>query len=344
MLNVMIAVLVFGLIIIMHEFGHFLMAKRTGVKVEEFAVGFGPRLLGFKKGETLYSIRFLPVGGFVRMAGTGPEEQDTQGRGFNDKTVLQRMAIIVAGPAMNFLLAALAFTLLFWAIGVPVNDPADTQIGEVLEGFPAEGAGIRPGDEVLAINGQQVNSWAEMVRIIQENPEREVLLTIKRNGNVIQVPVTPATNEKLGSFGFIGVRPVTRTVKYGLLESIGLGVVRTGAMMVVWFKGIVLMLTKQVEADIAGPVGITEMLSQAVTMGLGYLVHLVGALNAVIGIINLLPVPALDGSRLVFLSIEGVRGRPVDPARENFIHFVGLVFLMILALFITYQDIIRLGV
>ena len=251
----------------MHEFGHFVAAKRVGIQVDEFAIGIGPVLFDVQRGETTYSWRLFPVLGFVRMAGTDLEDEALPGRGFRDKTVWQRKAVIAAGPAMNYLMAVLAFTVLFAWVGIPVADPASTVIGETLPNYPAQQAGLRAGDRIIFVAGEPVHSWNEMVAAFDQYAGQEINVVVERDGAELSVTLVPTNNPDTGSGGFIGVRPEITSEKYGFWKGLGLGMGRTLGMTVAWFEGMAMVVTRQLEADLTGPVGIASMLSRAVTLG-----------------------------------------------------------------------------
>lgn len=360
-MTILIALAVFGLLIFIHELGHFLAAKRAGILVQEFALGFGPRLLSRQIGETVYSIRlFVFLGGFVRMAGMEPPEEGegsgrtgTEGdlavpglqnrrspdpsRNFDQKTVRQRMGVIAAGPAMNFALGILLFALLFKVSGVEVPIVV---LDQIEAGSPADVAGLQVNDQITGVNGTTISGWPELVAAIQESPGKPILLTVKRQGAELTAIVTPvATENGKGRIG-IGRKPILR--KVGAVEAVSLGFRQTTEIIGSWFKVIAMMFRKEAPVDLAGPVGITVMIGNAAKMGWMSVVALAASLSTQLGLINLLPLPVLDGSRLVFLTIEAVRGRPVDPRRENLIHFIGFVLIILLAVVITYRDLIRL--
>ncbi|MGI9952019.1 RIP metalloprotease RseP [Moorellaceae bacterium AZ2] len=329
------ALFVFSLLIVAHELGHFLVAKRAGIKVEEFAIGMGPALAQFKRGETLYSLRMLPLGGFNRMAGMEGQDQD-EPRGFNRQPVPVRMAVIAAGSGMNFLLAVALFIFVFMVLGIPVDKNI---IGRVEPGRPAASAGLQPGDRVISINGVPVDSWTAMVREINQRPEEDLTLEIEREGQRMTVSVRSERDPGTG-VGLIGIGPSWE--RQGLWRSLYLGfsqAVRITAAIVV---SLIEMLTGKVAPDVVGPVGIVQMVGQAASFGLANVLSFTAVLSLDLGLINLLPIPALDGSRLVFLTWEGIRGRPIDPAKENIIHLIGFALLMGLLLLITYRDLIRL--
>ncbi|WP_028307329.1 RIP metalloprotease RseP [Desulfitibacter alkalitolerans] len=330
-----LAILIFGVLILVHELGHFIVAKATGIRVEEFAIGMGPKILGVKYGETDYSLRALPIGGYNKMSGMEPGTEDDE-KGFNSKTVSQRMLVIVAGSLMNFLLAIVLFVLVFSFIGVPANSNV---IGDTIAGFPAEQAGLKKGDQLTAINGEPVNNWLELTQIIQKNPEKNLTITVQRENTILQIDVTPKKDPETG-LGLIGIRDSLKT--YDVWTGLKLGTERAIAILVLIVTSLVHIVTGQAPAEVAGPVGIVQMIGEAAQYGAGMIFNFAALLSLNLGLINLLPIPALDGSRLVFLAIEGVRGKPINPERENFVHLIGFAMLILLMILITYKDILRI--
>lgn len=359
--KVIYSIIVFASLILFHELGHFILAKLVGVHVYEFSMGFGPRLLGFRIGETSYNLRLVPLGGFVRMAGMDPEEDEresqkileegsrpeiseqendkpiiTPERSFMNKSVPKRMGIIAAGPIMNFVLAILLFAVGFFALGLPVNKNV---IGGVLEGKPAAQAGLKAGDVVKSIDNKPVKTWEDIVNIIHKNPEKQITMEISRNGESKTIVLSPI-KDKESKQGMIGISYPTR--RPGIIESVKLGVTKTYEMLklTIYFLG--KMLAKQMPVELSGPVRITYELGKAAEMGILTMINFASFLSIQIGLFNLLPIPALDGSRLLFLGIEGLRGTPIDSSKENLIHLVGLVLMLLLMVVVTYQDIVKL--
>lgn len=331
--------MVFGLLVFIHELGHFLLAKKVGIRVDEFALGFGPVLGSVKRGETLYAVRLFPLGGYVRMAGSTPQDQD-DARGFAKRTVGQRMQVILAGPVMNFLLAVVIFAAAFATYGIVKVD--GTAVGQVLSGKPAERAGLRVGDRVVAVDRVQVKGWDDLVARIQASPGRQVVFTVNRGGSTLDLTVTPEVNPDTPGKGFIGIGPSVVRQRLTPFGAVATAVGETGRMIILWVRGLTTAIFRGQTADVAGPVGITQMIGEATRAGLMNLLFLAAALSANLGLLNLLPIPALDGSRFLFLMVEKVRGKPVDPEKENFIHFIGFAFLLLLLVAITYRDIARL--
>jgi len=333
------SIIIFGLLIFFHEFGHFIVAKKVGIGVLEFAIGFGPKIFSFEKDGTKYSLRALPLGGFCRLKGEDPEEVNEEDS-FQGKSLRDRFAVIVAGPIMNFVLAILLFFLIYFFIfGVPIGE--STRIGEVLPEGEASKVGMQTGDEITAINEKEVGKWDEVVGIINDNPEKEIAISFQRNDKNMEVTVVPQPDPQTDK-GLIGIAPETR--KYALFSSIGMGISNTW-----WFTQFIVVsigeiITGQIEADVAGPIGIVQMVGEVAETGVSNLMTLAAILSIHLGLLNLLPIPALDGSRLMFFLLEGIRGKPVDPNKESFIHFIGFTLLILLMVFIAFSDLARLDI
>ncbi len=332
---VIIALLVFGVIILVHELGHFLAARRVGIEVEEFAIGFGPRIAGFKAGGTNFSVRLLPLGGYVRMLGEEGDQQEKPEGSFSSKTPLQRMLVIASGPIMNFLFAILVFVLIFGVVGLPLNEPV---IGDVLAGSPADGAGFLAGDVVLEIDSQPLSTWVDLQQAVADYSDKPLNVVIDRDGEIITLNVTPRVTDD--GFTQIGVAPATR--RLGVFASIQEGIRQTYEMTVLVLQSLYQIVTGQLPADdLTGPIGIIYFVGEAARAGLVNVLSLAALISVNLGLLNLLPIPALDGSKLVFLGIELVRKKPLDPQKENLVHLVGFALLISLMVFVMYRDIVR---
>lgn len=346
MLTAIASIFVLGMMVFFHELGHFTVAKWTGVRVLEFSMGMGPKLWGRQKGETYYALRLLPIGGYVRMAGESIENEEEQEALVNDpgsfqnKTVLQRMAIIFAGPLMNFILALVLFVCVFAYIGIPVESNVN-ELGTVLKGKPAYAAGLQPGDKITAINDRITSKWSELTNIIHQSAGKELTLRIERQGKTKEVKVVPQLDPQTKQ-GMIGIANVTTFDKKGVLQSAAFGVQRTFQFTQFILVSLYQMITGKIPADVGGPVAIVSAIGQGASQGFTDLLGLTGMLSIQLGLLNLFPIPALDGSRLVFLAVEGLRGKPIDPAKENFIHLIGFALLLLFIVVVTYNDIIRL--
>ncbi|MCC5909836.1 MAG: RIP metalloprotease RseP [Clostridiaceae bacterium] len=331
MYTAVVAIFVFGLLVFFHELGHFAVAKFVGIKVHEFALGMGPRLIKFTKGETDYSIRILPIGGYVKME--GEDEVSNDNRSFSKKTVGERISVIIAGPLMNFILAILLFVIIFYTLtGVPT-----TEIQQIIPQSPAEEVGLQEQDEVISVNGVEMTNWEQLVDTINVSAGIPLEVTILRNGDIIKKTITPEVDEETGR-AMIGIVPATE-------KSLALAVTgsfkQTGMIFREMFMFFGSVFRRQATtADVVGPVGIINLVGEASRAGWVYVLHLAALISINLGIINLLPIPALDGSRIIFLGLESLRGKPVDPEKEAMVHIVGFALLMLLMIVITYKDIL----
>jgi len=329
--TIIVALIVFGVLVIFHEIGHFSIAKIAGIKVHEFAIGMGPRLLKLKDKETEYSIRIFPIGGYVKME--GEDEASTDKRSFGNKPLLTRILVILAGPLMNFVLAVLIFVTIFYSIGYPT-----TIINELTPGYPAELVGLKTGDKIISINNSPINNWDEIVQKISSNKERRLNITIERNTSVKTFTVLPIINEQTNQ-AVIGISPVFRK---SLIKSISPSFERIVFVMKGMMEFFVRLFGGKASAeDVVGPVGIIHLVGEAAKTNIYNVLNLAALISINLGMVNLLPIPALDGGRLVFLFIEGILGKPIDPEKEGFIHLTGFILLIGLMIFMVYKDIMR---
>lgn len=409
-------ILIFGALVFFHELGHLYFAKRAGILCREFAIGFGPKIFSFTKNETVYTIRLLPLGGYVRMAGEDPEtielkpgakvglllnekeevsklvldnrdkypnarvieveradlehaltisgyeeyEDEIQtfrvhekayyvsggeevqiapyNRQFGSKSLGQRALAIFAGPAMNFVLAFLLFVIIGLVQGIPVDKPI---VGELVPNSAGEKAGLQQGDVIQSINGTQVETWTNVTTIIRKNPGNEMTMELERDQKRVTLKVTP-TAEKEGDQE-VGRLGVYGPVEKSLLGSLQLGVEQTYKWTKLVFVSLVQLVTGQFSIDaLSGPVGIYNLTGKVAESGFVNLLGLTAALSINLGLFNLLPVPALDGGRLMFFLVEALRGKPIDRQKEGLVHFIGFALLMLLMLVVTWNDIKRL--
>jgi Predicted membrane-associated Zn-dependent proteases 1 len=351
-LTTLAIIFVFGSMVMIHELGHFMVARWIGVKALEFSFGFGPKIVGYQGKETLYALRIIPLGGFVKLHGMDAEINENgqeviasanDPKSFMNKPVWQRMAVIAAGPIMNFVLAIILFVGVFAYLGIPTAGTTN-QIGSLVEGKPAAVSGIQPGDKILAVNLETTSDWNRLTEVIHSKPNQVLSLTIQRaNGKQQKLSLKTEKDAQTG-YGMIGIAPEVNYVHASILESTRLGLERTLEFTKYIVVTLTQMVTGKIPAEVGGPVMIAQVIGEGAHQGLANLLSLTGVLSIQLGLLNLFPIPALDGSRLVFLLIEGLRGKPLNPERENMIHLVGFVLLMVLMIAVTYKDIVRLFV
>lgn len=410
---------VFSVIVIIHEFGHYYFAKRAGILVREFAIGMGPKVFQVRKGETVYTLRLLPIGGYVRMAGHDEDEQEikpgmmvtilldehdiVQKINFDDQTVVEnsipfqieeadlhkamelsgyyinseekvtlsvskkativesdRTEVVVApverqfnsatlwnriktnaaGPMNNFILSIFVFILVgFMQGGVPSSKPI---IGEVASESAAQVAGLKDGDKVLSIDGTSVHTWDDMTAIIRKKADQPVAMIVQRDNKEVSVTITPKSVEaqdgsKIGQIG------VLRVLNSDILSIISYGFTQTVTVIVMVLSALGGLFTKGFNLNqLGGPVAIYSMTSQVAKNGLIDLLAFMGMISANLGVMNLLPIPALDGGKLVINIIEGIRKKPLDPEKEGYLTIAGAIFLFALMLLVTWNDIMKL--
>lgn len=339
LLTIAAAIFVFGLLVLVHEFGHFITAKLTGMRVDEFAIGFGPKLCSKKIGETEYSLRIVPLGGFNDIAGMDPAHNDAGERGYCEKPIRSRMLVILAGAGMNFILPIFIFFGIFFFHGVstPINEPV---FGTVIAEKPAFKAGLAPGDRVLAVNGQQVTTWQEFTEDLQANGNNPVNLTIQRDDKTLEKEVQP-TYDSTTQRAMIGVTSSVSTRYPGFFESAWMAVRNTGYIIYMMIDALYKIILELSGAELAGPIGVAQMAGEMAEMGFVPLLNFAAFLSLNLGIINLFPVPALDGGHFVNLCIEAVRGKPLSPKTLERTQMVGIALLILLMVFATKNDIVR---
>jgi regulator of sigma E protease len=342
-------VVVLGVLIFIHELGHFLVARKVGVKVLTFSIGFGPKLLKRTVGDTEYALSAFPLGGYVRLLGDDPKEAVDPGdqhRSFLNQSVSKKMAIVFAGPFFNLLLALVVFVGIFM-MGVPV---LTAEVGEVQEG-PAQQAGILSGDMIVAMDGKKVTQWEDIRGILQESGGNEVAVEVKRGGENLTVKVVPVQKEAKNIFGetqmqwLIGIAPkgTVITQRHDPLTAAYLGVKRTIEITELTIVGIVKLIQGKLPANtIGGPIMIAQLAGQQVAQGFLSVLLFIAILSINLGVINLLPIPILDGGHLLFFAIEGVMGRPISIRKREVAQQVGLFLLICLMLFAIYNDVDRI--
>ncbi len=344
-------ILVLGVLIFVHELGHFLVAKWSGVTVLRFSFGFGPRLFGVKRGDTDYCISLVPLGGYVKMLGEETDEEVTEdqlARSFSTQPLLKRAGIVLAGPMSNFALAIIIFTLVYAFSGIP---QMTADIGTVNPGSPAEQAGVQPGDKVLAINDNSITAWEELSKNIEQAGEKPLLLKIQRGEEVLLLHVKPAVNEVPNLFGekiSRAVIGVTASGKFTIREVNPLSAFNESiAQTVNLSKLFLLTIVKMIEGVVSlktlgGPILIAQMAGQQASEGAINLIYFIALISVNLAVLNLLPIPVLDGGHLLFFSMEAILRRPIETRKIEFAQKIGMVVLLVLMLFVFYNDIMRL--
>jgi len=346
--TILAVVFTFSILILFHEFGHFFACKRIGVRVEKFSLGFGPKLFGFKKGETEYCLSLIPLGGYVKMAGEDPHEKlKGQRWEFLSRSVGARFLVIITGPLANFVLAFLLFSLIF-AIGLPA---LSTEVGEVLKDTPAERAGLKIGDKIVAIEGGKVKRGEEMQRIIWSNPDKELKFTIQRKSEKFTLTVIPESKKvknllgQEAEVGMIGIAFPEKLIKirYGMGEAIQRGWRQTIGLTVMVLKGLGMLISGRVPLrSLAGPLFIAQAAGTAVKVGFTTLLGLIGLISVNLFVINLLPIPLLDGGHIIFLAVEGIRKKPLSIRAQEITQQIGLAVILFIAIFVIYNDLVRM--
>lgn len=375
--GIIVVFLCFGFIIFIHELGHFLMARRVGVKVLEFALGFGPKLWSKKdeKTGTLYALRAFPFGGFVSMEGEeikeGEKVNPDDPTNFQNKTRWERMQVIAAGPLMNYISAILIFIFVGFAFGVG-EMYLKPKVGKVLDNSPASKIGLKEGDFITSINGTKITDAMEMIDLIHKHPAKNIDVTYTRDGKEYSVSVETMVREfqidddkdanglkviekdgkKYVQMGLLGFQPDTKSLDIRF-KRVSAGAVFKDCFDKTWkftispFVAVAMICKGQVKSKeviegSSGPVGIGQMFFEMYNKGFPALIFFIAIINVLIGVFNLIPFPALDGSKILTLGIAAIIGKDFDPEKENMVHTIGFIILLAAVVFFTYNDILRL--
>ncbi len=379
MTTIVAAIFVFGLLVLVHELGHFMVAKLTGMRVDEFAIGFGPKLWSRKYGETLYAIRAVPLGGFNRIAGMDyeiiermgneaeekaddggresgwrryipsvnrenvvmvPDDEGAGERAYFRRPIWARMLMVLAGSFMNFILPLFIFFGIFYFSGVATPSP-EPVIGAVMAEKPAAMAGLRQGDRILTIDGSEVTKWEDISRSIQGAEGKPFKLTYQRDGEVRSTTLIPE-EEPDSKRVIIGITSSADIHQPGILEAAGLAAQKVFFVLMAMVGALIQLMLGSVGAEaLSGPVGIVQMTGEVANQGILPLLNFAAFLSLNLGLINLLPVPALDGGHFVMLVLEGLRGKPLGPKAMYYIQAAGVTLLVSLMIFTTFNDLMK---
>lgn len=344
------AIVLLGILIFVHELGHFIFAKLMNVKVLKFSLGFGPKILGRKIGETEYLISAVPLGGYVKMLGEDSDDaisEEDKKRAYNSQSVWKRFAIVVSGPVFNIIFAAMLFVFIYIS-GVPVLLP---EVGEVISDSPAAAAGLVKGDTIIEIDGKTIRHWDEMTDIIYKSPGIKLGFKIKRGAGIIDMAITPDKKTAPNIFGekkevgLIGIKPSGKVSveKQTPAGAVVRGIIKTWDLSVLTLLSIVKLIQRIIPAEtIGGPILIFQMAGQQAAQGMLSFFTFMAVISINLGILNLLPIPILDGGHMLFLAIEAVRGKPLSNKAIAVAQKIGMALIVFLMVFAFYNDIMRL--
>lgn len=346
-MTILIFLFILGILIIVHEFGHFIAAKKLGVKVEKFSLGFGPKLVFKKKDQTEWTINLIPLGGYVKMAGDNYQEWTGKEDEYLSKPPGKRAAIVFFGPFLNYVLGILFFWVIF-TVGYPC---LTTKVGTVIEGFGAKEAGLLPGDQITSVDAKAVKFWEELQKEVRDKTDKSAALRVVRDNKTIDITVLVKPKDfsdvsgRRQTIGLLGITPSDEiiTVKHSVFKSVILSINKTVELTILTYSGLWQMLTGRlsIRESVTGPLGIFYITSKAASVGLIAVLHLIAVLSISLAIFNLLPLPVLDGGHIMLLFIEKIRGKGLGVKAEQVIQQFGFSLIIAMALFVTYNDIMR---
>jgi len=347
--STVVFIIVLSILIVVHEWGHFITAKKLGVHVERFSLGFGKKLWSRKYNNTEFMICAIPLGGYVKMAGDERSECKGTPEEFYSKSTGARALIILNGPVVNFILAYVCLVLVFM-LGFP---DLSSKVGKLIDGYPGVHAGLLINDRITKIDNQDVESWSDVQKYISESQFDTIELEIDRNGELITKTIVPQVEKRKNIFGqeqqirMVGISPTDDIIllKYGFFESFIKGYDKLVEITVMTYKAIYFMITGSMSAkdSVTGPIGIFYIIKSAAEMGLSHLLFILGVISASLAIFNLLPIIPLDGGHLFLLAIEKIRGRELPPKVDEYIARIGFSLIILLAIYVFYSDFARFG-
>lgn len=333
MITIISSIIIFLLVILIHEFGHFIVAKMNGVSVLEFSVGMGPKLFQKESNGTLYSLRLLPVGGYCQLE--GEDEENDSPKSLNNQSPFVRLKVILAGAIMNFILAFILLILLMSVSRV------STEVSGVLENSPAYSSGIQAGDKIVSINGKNIDDGEELLKNIKES-QGDLDIGVIRNSQSKNIKVTPRLENNVRKIG-VNFQEEYDIKNFSLIKGFKKGVITFLNLTGMLYKFLGMLITGQLGlGGFSGPVGVVKEIGNAAKTGVANLIFLLAYININLGVFNLLPIPALDGGRAIFILIEMIFGKKISQEKEGYIHMVGLILLLALIAVVTIKDVIKL--
>ncbi len=328
-----------GVVIFFHELGHFVMAKIFKLKVLQFSFGLGKEIMGFTYKDTRYSICIFPFGGAVKIKGESLDEENYEKDSFLGTEWYKRISVVFAGPFMNYVLAFFLFLFLsmFYGVAEISNEPI---VGNVITNLPAEKAGIKPKDKVLKINDIEIKQWRDMAEIIHNSAEKKIKILLERENRIIELGIIPVKDPSSG-VGIIGISPGYITRKVAFFDSVKISLLQPVAISVISVKYLVEKMVKLQKPEVAGPIGIVQVMAKAAKSGMEQFVYTIALISSAVGLFNLFPIPILDGGHIVFGLIEGLFHRRPTKKVYEIANYVGLFLILTLFMFATYSDILR---
>jgi regulator of sigma E protease len=351
LITILATIVVLGVLIFVHEFGHFLVAKLVKVRVEVFSLGFPPKLVSKQIGETDYRISVVPLGGYVKLLGENPHDEvppELIPYSFLHRPLWQRTAVVLAGPAFNFFFAVISLFLVFAFAGLPY---VTTEIGRVVADSPARRAGLQAGDTIVAVDGTPVQRWEELARRIRAHGGQSLELTVKRDDKRLTFQLTPEKKEGLNIFGQkveafqigVGSSEHLATEELGPFQAFEEGVLYSVRIAALTLQSIYKLIAREISVDtLGGPIMIAQVAGKQAEMGFTHLIHFMAVLSVNLALLNLLPIPVLDGGHLFFFFLEAVRGKPLPVKQREMAQALGMVLILTLMVLVFYHDILRL--
>ncbi len=342
MIVIFLVIVAIGIVIFVHELGHFIVAKKSGIKVEKFYLGLGPEIFGVTFGETRYGLAAIPIGGMVKLSGEEMKDEKPKEGDFFFQPWYRRIYVALAGSVMNLFLAVFLFFLavFIWGIQKPSEE---AMIGDLNENFPAYKSGIQKNDLVIKLDNTEIKNWKQMAEYIHARPEKNVRITVKRGEKELNFKMKTA-KDPVNNIGLIGVTPSMITQKIGLLDSLKFGINQSILWNYMTVKYLLERIIKLQKPELSGPVGIIQIMSKTAKTGMDNFLFIVAIISNSLALFNLFPIPLLDGGHIFLFVMEGILKRPLDKKFVEKVNIIGLAIIISIFLFATYSDLVRISV